>query len=89
MGTFFEPYQAEGCCLCGSRESLTGEHKIKASALRKIFGKNAMTIGHFDGHSIPRSAQGPKSSAFHFSSRMCSSCNYYVVKSQSHVDLVQ
>lgn len=75
MGKFFEPYQAEGCCLCGSGESLTGEHKIKASVLRKIFGKDAMVIGNFDGESIPRSAQGPKSRAFHFSARMCSLCN--------------
>ncbi len=75
MEIFFEPYQAESCCLCGSGESLTGEHKIKASALRKIFGKEAMVIGNLDGESIPRSAQGPKSRAFHFSARMCSLCN--------------
>ncbi len=75
MGIFFEPYQAESCCLCGSGESLTGEHKIKASVLRKIFGTDAMVIGNFDGESIPRSAQGPKSRAFHFSARMCSLCN--------------
>lgn len=75
MGIFFEPYQSESCCLCGSGESLTGEHKIKASALRKIFGKDAMVIGNFDGESTPRSAQGPKSRAFHFSARMCSLCN--------------
>lgn len=75
MGKFFEPYQAENCCLCGSGKSLTGEHKIKASALRKIFGKDVMFIGKFDGESIPRLAQGPKSRAFHFSARMCSLCN--------------
>lgn len=75
MGLFFEPYQAESCCLCGAGELLTGEHKIKASALRKIFGKDAMVIGNFDGESILRPAQGPKSRAFHFSSRMCSLCN--------------
>ncbi|MGF6591009.1 hypothetical protein [Pseudomonas sp. 2835] len=75
MGFFFEPYQADRCCLCGSSESLTGEHKVKASALRKIFGKDAMVIGSFDGASNPRSAQGPKSRAFHFSARMCASCN--------------
>ncbi|WP_138984942.1 hypothetical protein [Pseudomonas chlororaphis] len=75
MGIFFAPYQAEGCCLCGSGESLTGEHKIKASVLRKIFGKDAMVIGNFDGEGITRSAQGPKSRAFHFSARMCSLCN--------------
>jgi hypothetical protein len=34
-----------------------------------------MVIGSFDGTSIPRSAQGPKSRAFHFSARLCASCN--------------
>lgn len=75
MGIFFEPYQEDCCCLCGSGDSLTGEHKIKASVLRKIFGKDAMVIGNFDGESVPRLAQGPKSRAFHFSARMCSLCN--------------
>lgn len=75
MGIFFESYQSEVCCLCGSGESLTGEHKIKASAIRKIFGRESMVIGTFDGQSIIRSAQGPKSEAFHFSARMCAMCN--------------
>lgn len=75
MEIFFKSYQAEGCCLCGSSGSLTGEHKIKASMLRKIFGSNAMVIGDFDGGGIPRTAQGPKSKAFHFAARMCSLCN--------------
>lgn len=75
METFFEPYNSKSCCLCGSANSLTGEHKIKASALRKIFGKDAMVIGHFDGKGIARFAQGPKSRVFHFSARMCSGCN--------------
>lgn len=75
MGLFFEPYQADRCCLCGSPESLTGEHIVKASALRKIFGREPMVIGSFDGASVPRDAQGPKSQAFHFSARICASCN--------------
>lgn len=75
MGIFFEPYQEGRCCLCGSDDSLTGEHKIKASALRKIFGKDSMVIGNFDGKSTPRLAQGPKSRAFHFSARVCFLCN--------------
>jgi hypothetical protein len=75
MGIFFEPFAADRCCLCGSREKLTGEHKIKASALRAIFGTEAMAIGHFDGESEPRSAQGPKSNKFHFEAPLCSACN--------------
>lgn len=54
---------------------MTGEHKIKASALRKIFGNDAMVIGNFGRTGTSRSAQGPKSRVFHFSARMCSSCN--------------
>ena len=75
MGMFFEPYNADCCCMCGSSASLTGEHKIKASALRTIFGRDAMVIGSFDGKSTLRPAQGPKSRAFHFSARLCASCN--------------
>ncbi|MCA1492695.1 hypothetical protein I6F11_17380 [Ensifer sp. NBAIM29] len=75
MGVFFEPFSVDRCCLCGSAEELTGEHKIKASALRSIFRKERMVIGHFDGKSEPRLAQGPKSSEFHFSARLCGTCN--------------
>lgn len=75
MGVFFEAFQSDACCLCGGQGSLTGEHKIKASALRKVFGKDRMVIRSFDGQSAPRSAQGPKSEAFHFSSRICVPCN--------------
>lgn len=71
----FEAVTRAECCLCGSTENLTGEHKIKASALREIFGRDAMVIGHFDGTSEPRLAQGPKSSALHFAARMCGDCN--------------
>jgi len=71
----FQAIPAEECCLCGSPEKLTGEHKIKASALRRIFGNEAMVIGHFDGTSEPRLAQGPKSRALHFDARLCGNCN--------------
>ncbi|WP_145962304.1 hypothetical protein [Pectobacterium peruviense] len=84
MKKFFETYHAESCCLCGSDQYLTGEHKIKASALRKIFGKDAMIIGNFSCESIPRSAQGPKSRAFHFSARMCSLCNSTLTQAADH-----
>lgn len=75
MSRFFESFQADQCCLCGSPEGLSGEHKIKASALRAIFGNTPMVIGNSDGVSALRPAQGPKSKAFHFSARICSSCN--------------
>lgn len=75
MGAFFEAFSKDRCCLCGSAERLTGEHKIKASALKSIFGRAPMVIGHFDGLTEPRDAQGPKSRAFHFSARLCGDCN--------------
>lgn len=75
MGVFLEPFSAECCCLCGSTENLTGEHKIKASALRAIFRNDRMVIGKIDGDNEMRPAQGPKSEAFHFSGRLCSTCN--------------
>jgi hypothetical protein len=71
----FEAMPNAQCCLCGSTDDLTGEHKIKASVLRRIFGKDATVIGHFDGTSKPRTAQGPKSGAFHFKSRLCGDSN--------------
>lgn len=70
-----EPYAPDQCCLCGSAGRLTGEHKIKASALRAIFEPGSMFIGAFDGRTSPKSAQGPKSKAFHFSARLCAACN--------------
>jgi hypothetical protein len=75
MGVFFESFSIERCCLCGSTENLTGEHKVKASVLRSIFGREPMMIGHFDGVNEPRLARGPKSREFHFASKLCGFCN--------------
>lgn len=75
MNAILEPYASDLCCLCGSSGPLTGEHKIKASALRAIFKPGSMFIGAFDGSGPPKTAQGPKSKAFHFTARMCAPCN--------------
>jgi hypothetical protein len=69
----FAPPSTSQCCLCGSSEALSGEHKIKASALRAEFGKQGMVIGR-PGESY-RHAQSPNSKAFHFSARVCEDCN--------------
>ena len=74
MGIFFHPFNAEACCLCGSPDQLTGEHKIKASILREIFGTDAMVIGGGDYEGF-RPAQGPKSKNFHFPAQVCKLCN--------------
>lgn len=69
MTSFKHPY----CCLCGSLSELTGEHKVKASALRQQFGESSMSIGHCQ--SSLKIAQGVKSKALHFESRICKICN--------------
>lgn len=75
MSLFFERYDQSRCCLCGTTEDLTGEHKIAASALRAIFGKETMAIGNLEGGKELRSAQGPKSKQFHFKAKLCRTCN--------------
>lgn len=72
MTPFAQPL-TDLCCLCGANEGLSGEHKIKASALRAEFGKKGMIIGR-QGESY-RHAQGPNSKAFHFAARVCVDCN--------------
>lgn len=69
----FAPPLTSRCCLCGSSEALSGEHKVKASALRAEFGKQGMVISR-PGESY-RHAQSPNSKAFHFSARVCEVCN--------------
>ena len=79
MGIWFEPFREQQCCLCGSTDRLTGEHKFKASALKALFKGSPMVVGQFDGTSTPRNAQGPKSEALHFAARLCANCNSEVV----------
>lgn len=75
MSLFLSPYNGAACCLCGSTEQLTGEHKIKASQLRSIFKNKPMEFGSIDGISNNPIIQGPKSKAFHFSAKLCALCN--------------
>jgi hypothetical protein len=75
LGVLFADYLENACCLCGSKEALTGEHKIKASALRSEFGREKMVIGITEDPSTFRNAQGIKSKVLHFSSRVCANCN--------------
>lgn len=76
MGIFFEPFTENKCCLCGSSDRLTGEHKIKASAIKAEFGDEILKIGRFDDVDHPfKFAQSPKSKAFHFKGKLCADCN--------------
>lgn len=76
MGITFEHQTNNSCCLCGSPDDLTGEHKVKASALRLEFGTDQMVIGRFETDSAQaKLAQSVKSKAFHFAARICRPCN--------------
>ncbi len=75
MANPLEANSPDRCCLCGSPDDLTGEHKVKASAIRSLFSGEPMMIGTFDGESRPRRAQSSTSKAFHFRSRICAQCN--------------
>lgn len=76
MEILFTTRPSETCCLCGSTENLSGEHKIKASKIRDEFGSEKMVIGVF-GESIEnlRDVQGPKSKNLHFQAKICRKCN--------------
>lgn len=72
----FAKYNPNVCALCGETSNLTGEHKIKASAVKTVFGTESMVISTFgDPITQYRHAQGAKSKAFHFTSRLCADCN--------------
>lgn len=73
MSLHFRMPSNDACFLCGSTERLSGEHKIKASLLKREFQGEKMLIGRFEEGF--KSAQGPKSKAMHFKSRMCEECN--------------
>lgn len=75
MAELFAANGPDQCCLCGSREDLTGEHKLKASTIRSLFSGEPMMIGSFAEGSRPRRAQSSKSKAFHFESKVCGHCN--------------
>jgi hypothetical protein len=71
----FSRNRLDECCLCGDTKLLTGEHKIKASMLRNIFGKQTMIIQEGADSAKQRIAQSPKSSHFHFRAKICQECN--------------
>lgn len=63
------------CCLCLETENLTGEHKIKQSALSTEFGKQKLYIGDFSSDSKLKLAQSTKSKYLKFKTRLCAKCN--------------
>jgi len=75
MNNYFVENNPNACCLCGSTEKLTGEHKFKASILKEEFGKKKLFLGDFGNAHPPRLAQSTKSKIFCFTSTLCASCN--------------
>ena len=73
---FLQRFPPTQCCLCGSSEKLTFEHKIKASALRNIFGQESLVIGNMGAVSEPlRPAQSANSKKLKFDVPICQACN--------------
>ena len=73
---FWRQYSPNHCCLCGSSDvKLTGEHKIKASALRKQFGKADLLVGVSGSSEKMRAAQSTNSKHLKFEASLCEDCN--------------
>ena len=76
MGLYFRRVYPDRCCLCESGQLLTGEHKIKASALRQELGAGPFYLGVIDSPTGEgRFVQGRKSKRLHFKARLCKQCN--------------
>lgn len=81
MTSLFQIYNKNQCCLCGNVSKLTGEHKIKASSLRKEFGKTELHIYQNQAHQNSREsklryAQSDKSKFLKFkTAKLCEICN--------------
>lgn len=73
---YFQQFPVTKCCLCGNSENLTGEHKIKAAALRKEFGKDPLMVGvSGEPNRAMKSAQSANSKHLKFKVRICETCN--------------
>jgi hypothetical protein len=73
---FLQKFPVNRCCLCGSSEKLTREHKIKASALRKELGKVPLSVGVMDSKELNfKPIQSTNSKFLKFNISICESCN--------------
>lgn len=69
-------FSSAQCCLCGqSTEKLTGEHKVKASALRALFGSDQLMVGTTGTPGRMRAAQSANSKHLKFDASLCDGCN--------------
>lgn len=74
---FWKNFSQSQCCLCGAATAnLTGEHKIKASALKAQFGKkDQLLVGVSGGSAKMKSAQSTNSKHLKFKASLCEDCN--------------
>lgn len=73
---FWRQSSPNHCCLCGgSGAKLTGEHKIKASALKKQFGKADLLVGVSGSSEKMKAAQSTNSKHLKFRASLCEDCN--------------
>lgn len=76
MGIFFQHYQSPLCCLCGNAQTPTGEHKIKASALKQEFGQDQLVLIRNEKlRQRTKPVQSVKSKHLKFKTRICERCN--------------
>jgi hypothetical protein len=77
MGFFYQNFSIHQCSLCGEHARLTGEHKIKASALRRVFGETKLYIfaGRTNSNVQPKLAQSTRSKHLKFDVSICENCN--------------
>ncbi|MDQ0086546.1 hypothetical protein J2W35_006929 [Variovorax boronicumulans] len=74
---FWKNFSQSQCCLCGAATAnLTGEHKIKASALKAQFGRrDRLLVGVSGGSAKMKSAQSTNSKHLKFKASLCEDCN--------------
>jgi len=68
------------CFLCGGAKDLTGEHKIKRSLI-DFHSETGSTVFNSAQRPQPFFCQSPRSKHFHFSSKLCRSCNSSLTQS--------
>nr|WP_321269659.1 hypothetical protein [uncultured Tolumonas sp.] len=71
---YLQKFHRDCCCLCGDNSKPTREHKIKASALRKVFGSDSLVIGRI-GETKMKLAQSANSNRLKFNIPICELCN--------------
>src|SRR5688572_11180953 len=73
---FVEAPKVGQCWICRSSANQSREHKIKASDLRRLFGREELFIGQSDiDRPQGKIAQGVNSTHLKFENPICAKCN--------------